>query len=59
MGAGDDALGQVAHQFNSMAAATFEEQEQKRVVLGASTGKGLATSLYSDEWLIHLDWSRS
>lgn len=34
-----------------MAAATAEEQEQRRVVYGASTGKGLATSHYLDQWL--------
>jgi len=52
LGGGDAAAaGHLAHQLNPMAAATPEEQEQRRVVYGASTGKGLATTLYLDEWL--------
>ena len=51
LGGGDDAAGHLAHQLNPMTASTAEEQEQRRVVFGASTGKGLATSLYLDEWM--------
>jgi integrase len=51
LGGGDDAAGHLAHQLNPMTASTAEEQEQRRVVFGVSTGKGLATSLYLDEWM--------
>lgn len=51
LGGDDDASHHLAHQLNPMAATTVEEQEQRRVVYRASTGKGLATTLYLDEWL--------